>query len=120
MIELVADRLVLVDGGLAQEFNGTLEDYTDFVLARGRPARPRRRTRRQNDAPRPKRVNASGLCRAKRPSWKKQSPILRKNVRELIAPCLIPPPPDRERRPRSEESGVGEECGNTCKARRSP
>src|SRR3546814_12760962 len=33
MIELVADRLVLVDGGLAQEFNGTLEDYTDFVLA---------------------------------------------------------------------------------------
>src|SRR3546814_7310564 len=27
MIELVADRLVLVDGGLAQEFNGTLEDY---------------------------------------------------------------------------------------------
>src|SRR3546814_8568774 len=28
MIELVADRLVLVDGGLAQEFNGTLEDYT--------------------------------------------------------------------------------------------
>src|SRR3546814_14039184 len=35
MIELVADRLVLVDGGLAQEFNGTLEDYTDFVLAKG-------------------------------------------------------------------------------------
>src|SRR3546814_16315164 len=35
MIELVADRLVLVDGGLAQDFTGTLEDYTEFVLAKG-------------------------------------------------------------------------------------
>src|SRR3546814_19524082 len=40
MIELVADRLVLVDGGLAQEFNGTLEDYTDFVLAKGPSGTP--------------------------------------------------------------------------------
>ena len=35
MIELVADRLVLVDGGRAEEFSGTLEDYTDFVLGKG-------------------------------------------------------------------------------------
>ena len=34
MIELVADRLVLVDSGRAQEFDGSLEDYTDFVLGR--------------------------------------------------------------------------------------
>ena len=34
MIELVADRLVLVDGGRAEEFNGSLEDYTDFVLGK--------------------------------------------------------------------------------------
>ena len=32
MIELVADRLVLVDGGTASEFSGSLEDYTDIVL----------------------------------------------------------------------------------------
>lgn len=32
MIELVADRLVLVDGGTANEFSGSLEDYTDIVL----------------------------------------------------------------------------------------
>ncbi len=32
MIELVADRLVLVDGGTAQEFAGSLEDYTSIVL----------------------------------------------------------------------------------------
>ena len=35
MIELVADRLVLVDGGRAEPYDGSLEDYTDFVLGRG-------------------------------------------------------------------------------------
>ncbi|MBB6125151.1 ABC-F family ATP-binding cassette domain-containing protein [Sphingobium subterraneum] len=34
MIELVADRLVLVDSGVAKEFNGTLDDYTDIVLGK--------------------------------------------------------------------------------------
>ncbi|MDX3901263.1 MAG: ABC-F family ATP-binding cassette domain-containing protein [Sphingobium sp.] len=34
MLELVADRLVLVDGGTAQEYGGTIEDYTDFVLGK--------------------------------------------------------------------------------------
>jgi ATP-binding cassette subfamily F protein 3 len=35
MIELVADRLVLVDGGRAQPYDGSMEDYIDFVLGRG-------------------------------------------------------------------------------------
>jgi ATP-binding cassette subfamily F protein 3 len=34
MIELVADRLVLVDGGTAREFSGSVDDYTDLVLGR--------------------------------------------------------------------------------------
>ncbi|WP_156680207.1 ABC-F family ATP-binding cassette domain-containing protein [Sphingomonas profundi] len=34
MLELTADRLVLVDGGTAQEFTGSIEDYTDFVLGK--------------------------------------------------------------------------------------
>ena len=34
MLELTADRLVLVDGGTAKEFAGTLDDYTDFVLGK--------------------------------------------------------------------------------------
>ena len=38
MIELVADRLVLVDGGRAEPYDGSLEDYTDFVLGRGAAA----------------------------------------------------------------------------------
>ncbi len=32
MIELTADRLVLVDGGHANEFAGSLDDYTDLIL----------------------------------------------------------------------------------------
>jgi ATP-binding cassette, subfamily F, member 3 len=32
MIELTADRLFLVDGGLANEFGGSLDDYTDLIL----------------------------------------------------------------------------------------
>src|SRR3546814_9310414 len=35
MLELTADRLVLVDEGTAREFGGTLDDYTDMVLGRG-------------------------------------------------------------------------------------
>ena len=34
MIELAADRLVLVDGGEAKEFAGTLDEYTDLVLGK--------------------------------------------------------------------------------------
>ena len=34
MLELIADRLVLVDGGTASEFDGSLDDYTALVLAR--------------------------------------------------------------------------------------
>jgi ATP-binding cassette subfamily F protein 3 len=33
MLELIADRLVLVDGGTAREFDGSIDDYTAFVLA---------------------------------------------------------------------------------------
>lgn len=32
MLELTADRLVLVDGGTAREFDGSLDDYIAFVL----------------------------------------------------------------------------------------
>ncbi|MBZ6378758.1 glycosyl transferase family 1 [Pacificimonas flava] len=34
MIELVADRLVLVADRRAEDFDGTLDDYTDFILGR--------------------------------------------------------------------------------------
>jgi ATP-binding cassette subfamily F protein 3 len=37
MIELTADRLVLVDGGEAREYAGSIDDYIDFVLGRNQP-----------------------------------------------------------------------------------
>jgi ATP-binding cassette subfamily F protein 3 len=33
MLEMTADRLVLVDGGIAREFDGSIDDYIAFVLA---------------------------------------------------------------------------------------
>jgi len=38
MVELTADRLVLVDDGRAAEFTGSIEDYIDLVLGRNQPA----------------------------------------------------------------------------------
>jgi ATP-binding cassette subfamily F protein 3 len=37
MVELTADRLVLVHDGTANEYNGSMEDYIDFVLGRNQP-----------------------------------------------------------------------------------
>ena len=34
MLEMTADRLVLVDSGTAKEFDGSLDDYISFVLAK--------------------------------------------------------------------------------------
>jgi ATP-binding cassette subfamily F protein 3 len=44
MVELTADRLVLVDEGTATDYPGSIEDYIDFVLGRNQPkqdARPK-------------------------------------------------------------------------------
>ncbi|NYT42039.1 ABC-F family ATP-binding cassette domain-containing protein [Sphingomonas sp. R-74633] len=38
MLELVADRLFLVDGGTAREFDGTIEEYAAFVISGKEPA----------------------------------------------------------------------------------
>jgi ATP-binding cassette subfamily F protein 3 len=37
MVELTADRLVLVDDGTAAEYPGSIEDYIDLVLGRNQP-----------------------------------------------------------------------------------
>jgi ATP-binding cassette subfamily F protein 3 len=35
MLELTADRLVLVDDGTAREYSGSMDDYTDMILGKG-------------------------------------------------------------------------------------
>ncbi|MET0180426.1 MAG: ABC-F family ATP-binding cassette domain-containing protein [Novosphingobium sp.] len=37
MVELTADRLVLVEQGTASDYPGSIEDYIDFVLGRNQP-----------------------------------------------------------------------------------
>jgi ATP-binding cassette subfamily F protein 3 len=37
MVELTADRLVLVDQGKAVDYNGSIDDYIDFILGRNQP-----------------------------------------------------------------------------------
>lgn len=39
MLELTADRLVMVDSGEAKEFDGSLNDYTDFVLGKNQESK---------------------------------------------------------------------------------
>ena len=34
MLEMTADRLILVDGGTAREFDGSIDDYIAFVLSK--------------------------------------------------------------------------------------
>jgi ATP-binding cassette subfamily F protein 3 len=60
MLELIADRLVLVDGGTALDYDGSIDDYTAFVLAkdagsaRSQPKAKRRDDRRTAAAAREK------------------------------------------------------------------
>jgi ATP-binding cassette, subfamily F, member 3 len=52
LLELTADRLVLVANGTADEFDGSLEDYRDFVLGRGDAAsaeKPAKKTSRKDE-----------------------------------------------------------------------
>lgn len=37
MVELTADRLVLVDHGTAEEYPGSIQDYIDYILGRKQP-----------------------------------------------------------------------------------
>jgi ATP-binding cassette subfamily F protein 3 len=72
MLELTADRLVLVDNGTAKEFDGSLDDYIAFVL--------------KGDAP------AAGASKADRKAGKKaaadardRETALRRTIRDLEA-----------------------------------
>ena len=66
MIELTADRLVLVDDGTAREFTGTLEDYTDLILkgASQREAAPKRDKKEERKAAAAAREKEAALRKA--------------------------------------------------------
>lgn len=72
MLELTADRLVLVDGGTAKEFSGSIDDYTDFILGRSAPKPEAARSSRKDDR------KAAAIAR-------EQLQALRKRVRDAEA-----------------------------------
>jgi ATP-binding cassette subfamily F protein 3 len=72
MLELTADRLVLVDGGTAKEFSGSIDDYTDFILGRSAPKPEAARSSRKDDR------KAAAIAR-------EQLQSLRKRVRDAEA-----------------------------------
>ena len=66
MVELTADRLVLVEGGTAVDYPGSIEDYIDFVLGRNQPkqdAKPRAEKKDRKEAAR-SREEARQACKA--------------------------------------------------------
>ena len=81
MVELTADRLILVDEGTAREYKGSMEDYIDFVLGRnqpkqataGKPAKPKRAT--------------SGKVKAKLQYVKSEITRVEKQLATLQATC---------------------------------
>jgi len=72
MLELTADRLVLVADGTAREFAGSLEDYTDLILGKNQP--------RSESAPKGTKKDRKAAA-----AEREQVQALRKEVRELEA-----------------------------------
>ncbi|MFC4254416.1 ATP-binding cassette domain-containing protein [Altererythrobacter xixiisoli] len=59
MVELTADRLVLVDHGTAEEYPGSIQDYIDYILGRkqAKPVGDARAQAKGQDKPAAKRVH---------------------------------------------------------------
>lgn len=57
LLEMTADRLILIDEGTAREFDGSLDDYRDHLLGRGQ-------AKARKDAPKEKRGNKKEARRA--------------------------------------------------------
>ncbi len=90
MVELTADRLVLVDHGQAKDYPGSIDDYIDFVLGRNqpkRPLRPKPPKRAGKPTPRP----ASSRKPPRRA--KRRARVWRPNARRSTRRCSTPPPP---------------------------
>ena len=96
MVELTADRLVLVDDGGATDYAGSIDDYIDFVLGRNQPkeAKAPKQAKADRKADARSREEARAL-KNRRPRPKRQAPASPPNVRRSTARCSIPPAPSR-------------------------
>ncbi|MWV28641.1 ABC-F family ATP-binding cassette domain-containing protein [Aurantiacibacter rhizosphaerae] len=79
MVELTADRLILVDSGTAREYSGSMEDYIDFVLGRNQP-----KPAKKPAAPKPKAAPAT-IDRAKEKYMRSELAKAEKTLAKLTA-----------------------------------
>ena len=90
MIELTADRLVLVENGGATEYAGSVDDYIDLVLGRGAAPAEKPKQQRHDRKAAAKAREEHALSRRLLPRPKLQVPALRHNAQQSIGRCLIP------------------------------
>jgi len=76
MLELAADRLVLVDGGTARDFDGNMDDYVAFIL---------RRTANEEAKTAPAKPRDAKLARQEAAKAREAQAALRKSAKELEA-----------------------------------
>ncbi|WP_114226391.1 MULTISPECIES: ABC-F family ATP-binding cassette domain-containing protein [Sphingomonas] len=81
MVELTADRLVLVDDGKAVEFGGSIEDYIDLVLGRNQPAAPAKAKGGKPDR------KAAAKARDELKQWQKAASEAERESQRLAALC---------------------------------
>lgn len=83
MVELTADRLVLVDSGRAEDYDGSMDDYIDFVLGRNQP--------KSSDKPKPakKDKKAAAKQRADARAAKAKLTACEKDIAALEAKCSV-------------------------------
>src|SRR3546814_15627324 len=101
MLELTADRLVLVDDGTARDFDGSMDDYVAFILGKGAPAKEK-----ASKADRKEDRKAAATAR-------EAAAKIKKDVSDAEADLA-------KYEVRSEERRVGKECVSTCRYRWSP
>ncbi len=76
MLELAADRLVLVDGGTARDFDGNMDDYVAFILGR---------TANEDVKTAPAKPRDAKLARQEAAKAREAQAALRKSAKELEA-----------------------------------
>ncbi len=90
MVELTADRLVLVDDGTAREYPGSMEDYIDLVLGRNQPKETRKGKAKKDRRTSAKDREDARLARSSVTSAEKTVARLQKQIASIDAALADP------------------------------
>ncbi len=87
MVELTADRLVLVDSGRAVDYDGSMEDYIDFVLGKNQPRDETKSSGKSKDSKKDRKAAAKERALAR--EAKNKLTACEKDIAKLEAQCKI-------------------------------